>query len=142
MHSAKLHPENRKAYMLSGRAKVTIVSTRTGARFTYKIVRKELDHAERKSEKITLYFVSNLRGSNNETDYVFIGTIFSNGSFRRSDRDDPLKKSTKAFMWCWSHLESPLIEVWHSGVCGRCGRELTDPESIARGLGPTCADID
>lgn len=23
-------------------------------------------------------------------------------------------------------------------VCGRCGRELTDPESIARGIGPDC----
>ena len=28
----------------------------------------------------------------------------------------------------------------HTGECGLCGRELTDPESIARGIGPVCAD--
>lgn len=27
-----------------------------------------------------------------------------------------------------------------TGSCGCCGRELTDPESIARGIGPICAD--
>ena len=27
----------------------------------------------------------------------------------------------------------------HSGVCGRCGSPLTDPESRRRGLGPICA---
>lgn len=26
--------------------------------------------------------------------------------------------------------------------CGKCGRELTDPESIARGIGPTCLGAD
>lgn len=28
--------------------------------------------------------------------------------------------------------------VTESEQCGKCGRELTDPESIARGIGPTC----
>jgi hypothetical protein len=26
----------------------------------------------------------------------------------------------------------------HTGKCGRCGRKLTDPQSIARGIGPDC----
>lgn len=26
-------------------------------------------------------------------------------------------------------------------VCDRCGRHLTDPESIARGIGPECARV-
>ena len=30
------------------------------------------------------------------------------------------------------------FHVYHSGACGRCGRELTDPESIKLGIGPTC----
>jgi len=37
-------------------------------------------------------------------------------------------------------LDSPDIEVWHSGECSRCGRKLTDPTSIEGGLGPVCAD--
>ena len=28
---------------------------------------------------------------------------------------------------------------WHQNKCAHCGRPLTDPESIARGLGPICA---
>lgn len=30
------------------------------------------------------------------------------------------------------------FHVYHTGICGRCGRELTDPESIKAGIGPTC----
>ena len=30
------------------------------------------------------------------------------------------------------------ILIYHSGRCGRCGRKLTDPESIRTGLGPVC----
>jgi hypothetical protein len=29
-------------------------------------------------------------------------------------------------------------EVWHSDTCARCGRALTDPDSIATRLGPEC----
>ena len=29
-------------------------------------------------------------------------------------------------------------EVWHADTCARCGRELTDPSSIAARLGPEC----
>jgi hypothetical protein len=29
----------------------------------------------------------------------------------------------------------------HEGKCGRCGRELTHPESIDTGIGPDCAQI-
>jgi hypothetical protein len=28
----------------------------------------------------------------------------------------------------------------HGTVCSTCGRELSDPESIARGVGPDCAE--
>jgi hypothetical protein len=33
------------------------------------------------------------------------------------------------------HLQAEYAEA---DKCGRCGRELTDPESIARGIGPEC----
>lgn len=37
-------------------------------------------------------------------------------------------------------LESSILYGQNLGVCGRCGRALTDPESRARGIGPVCAE--
>lgn len=31
------------------------------------------------------------------------------------------------------------VTIYHVGKCGMCGRKLTDPTSIATGLGPICA---
>lgn len=52
----------------------------------------------------------------------------------------------KALEWALPYLTTGKslpepAEVWHEGRCGRCGRALTDPESIARGLGPECWEI-
>ena len=63
--------------------------------------------------------------------------------------------SALAFRWLWAHLTERIsvgpwlstgkagflpisVRFWHEGRCGRCGRTLTDPESIKRGLGPVC----
>ena len=48
--------------------------------------------------------------------------------------------------WCARQLlrflaGQPLpegLEVWEESCCGRCGRELTDPVSVERGVGPEC----
>ena len=141
MHPAILAPEARKPYILAGRAKVTVVSSRTGTRFTYKIVAKETTDRHT-GEKTTLHFVSVLCGPDNGADYTFLGTIFDSATFRHGARSSilPSSPSAQAWVWLWQNITSDKAEVWHSGECGRCGRELTDPESIARGLGPTCAE--
>lgn len=33
------------------------------------------------------------------------------------------------------------MKLYHEGVCCRCGRPLTTPESIERGMGPVCMNI-
>lgn len=141
MHPAILAPEARKPYILAGRAKVTVVSLKTGARFTYKVVAKSAEdyHTQYPTK---LYFVSVLCGPDNGADYSFLGTIFQDGTYRHSSRSNVSLNAPSAQAWCWlwMNITSEKAEVWHSGECGRCGRELTDPESIARGLGPTCAE--
>jgi hypothetical protein len=69
---------------------------------------------------------------------VYLGKIIG-GAFRRS-RD------------CSNELESQVLEVAKDpkaaaiaygkkyGVCSVCGRELSDPESVERGIGPICAE--
>ena len=53
--------------------------------------------------------------------------------------------SAKAWRWFDANLQAGRVpeqlEVWHEGRCGRCGRALTVPESIERGIGPECVGI-
>lgn len=52
------------------------------------------------------------------------------------------KDEYAAFMWILYHvfynrLPDEMV-VYHTGICCVCARELTDPESIKIGIGPTC----
>ncbi len=146
--SAPLTPEFRENYILGGRAVFTLVSLRSKARFTYRVVAKEVVDAAKAGDdetnidipKKTLRFVSLLNGPDNTRDYTFLGTIFPSGDYRHGNKSkvSPEAASAKAFVWFWDHMESDQVEVWHEGVCSRCGRPLTDPESVQRGLGPIC----
>ena len=132
-------------FALGGRATFTLVSRKTGTRFTYKVVKAK----EPRNGKHA-FFVSVLTGPENTNDYTFFSTIFKGDSleFRHSDRggigaDAP---SAKAFAWFYRKVliedcdpATVNLEIWHSGRCCRCNRKLTVPESIASGIGPECA---
>jgi hypothetical protein len=135
--SAILAPLFRKPYMLAGKSVITVVSNKTGTRFTYRIVKKDTP-----KDKDTVHFVKVLNGPENTRDYQFLGTIFAEERYRHGKKSpiSPEAPSARAFQWLWWNLGSDLVEVWHAGRCGRCGRLLTDPESIERGLGPKCAE--
>jgi hypothetical protein len=132
---SELTKEHRRAYLLSGDATATVVSKKTGARFTYRVRKGE--------DKLSPHFVSVLTGPENTSNYTFLGTIFADGAYRHGKKSPiPLyAPSAAAFAWSWAHLESEELQVYHLGRCGRCGRPLTTPESIERGLGPVCAGV-
>lgn len=124
-----------KGFALAGNARLTVRSTRTGTRFTYRL---------RQSKDKAVTFVSVLTGTDNESDYEFFGTLKPDGRFVGSSRSRVTLEapSAKAFVWLWTALAADhlpgTVEVWHEGRCGRCGRALTVPESLATGLGPEC----
>ena len=130
----QVEPGHRADYMLGGNAKFTVVSPK-GTSFTYQI-RKD-KKAEEGDER---HFVQVLTGPNNQEDFTFLGTIFGGKRYFHGKRSPiaPGAPSATAFKWIWDHAEDPRIEVLSSGVCSRCGRELTDQESIKTGLGPIC----
>lgn len=127
------------AFVLGGNATFTLRSKATDARFTYRV---------RQKDDGKVFFASLLNGADNETSYAYFG-FFRNGTFRhggakaRAGLDAP---SVKAFVWTMARLAEGRIpdnlEIWHEGRCGRCGRKLTVPSSIASGLGPECASRD
>lgn len=131
-----LAPGRRKDYVLAGKATITLESGTTGKRFTYRVTASK----PQRPGDWPVYFVGLLTGPNNETDYRYLGTIFADG-FRitRKSAYAPSTPSVVAFAWFARHWEDARVQVWHEGTCGKCGRTLTVPESIASGLGPICA---
>ncbi len=150
--AGRLRPDAARTFVLGGVATFTLVSRKTSERFTYRVTRSEDDPG-----RPPVWFVSVLIGSNNESDYTYIGIVcgvelettplgralnLARGVFRWTSKsrigvDAP---SVRAFSWFWKHVDHvpDSCEVWHSGACSRCGRALTDPESCAVGVGPIC----
>jgi hypothetical protein len=133
--------EQARDFILAGHARVTLVSQRTGMCFTYSVRVHDTDTG--------IWFVSVLTGPGNTDDYAFLGTVFAQAWGHparyvpgRKSKVDRAAPSARAFAWAWGFVsrgtEPPECEVWHEGRCGRCGRVLTVPESIASGIGPKC----
>lgn len=91
-----------------------------------------------------MWFVGLLTGPDNYADYAYVGLLTQNGDFRLTAKSRYTGDSTpvKAFQYFWKWVSDgempPHMEIRHEGSCGRCGRKLTVPESIDRGIGPEC----
>jgi hypothetical protein len=127
-------------FILGGNATVTVRSKRSGNRFTFKV---------EKSDDDKMFFVKLLVGPDNYKNYKYFGHVFANNQKNfyhgregraKIEFDAP---GAKAFRWSFDKLVNGTIpeelEIWHEGRCGRCGRKLTVPHSIATGFGPECA---
>jgi hypothetical protein len=129
------------AFMLAGNAHVTFQSERTGTRFTYHVRLAD----RRPGDTRTCHFVSVLTGPDH---YDYLGCIYAGRAYAQGakSRIPSSAKSSIAFVWVWTHLLGgkmhPELGVWHEGRCGKCGRRLTTPESIASGIGPVCVGRD
>jgi hypothetical protein len=128
------------SFILAGNSTTTFRSAKTGTHYTYRVRLGE----KRNPTDPDTFFVKLLTGPDNESAYTYIGMI-RNGVFTTTRATKLPKDSVpiKTFTWVFAHLQKNVIpvalEVWHEGRCGRCGRKLTVPESIASGFGPECA---
>lgn len=131
MKSHKLNHSEALKFMFAGNSTTTFVNSDTENRFTFKI-------KQRKDSN--LFFVSVLTGPDV---YVYIGTVI-NGVFKHGFKSkiDKNAQSVRVFNHVLMKLLkgklSNLVEIWHEGRCGKCGRKLTVPQSISTGLGPEC----
>ena len=127
------------AYTLAGKATVTLQSLQSGKHFTFKITK---DKRPAKS----LWWVS-LRHDGDQ--YHTVGALVEDSTnphvwFNpKTERRGSV--SILAFQFYWTHavVKGQLgksLRVMHEGTCGCCGRPLTNPESLDRGIGPYCAE--
>lgn len=136
-------------FLTAGNAHFTVRSLKTGTRYTFRVALAAVKEScswcmQSPCRCARPYFVSYLSGPENTADYTYLGMLSGN-QFRATKASQRLAESTvfKAFSYVYRHLVQrelpPLTELWHEGRCGRCGRTLTVPESIAAGIGPECA---
>lgn len=139
--AAILHERLSRAFVLAGRAIFTVRNPQ-GVRYTFRV--KGLESTE---SRPAAYFVNLLTGPNNTGDYTYVGlldaatgTIRLTAKSRLTEDSTPLKVARWALRVIWTGADAPAgYSIQHAGRCGRCGRVLTVPESIATGLGPECA---
>ena len=132
--------EDIKRFIVGGNAIITLESKKTGRWFTYRIKRAKKDDLK------SPLFVSVLTGNNNETSYTYMGVIFDTDKLdfklTKNSKIGEDALSYKAFNFFFNLLiKNKLHEdmgIYHRGICGRCGRALTVPESLITGLGPEC----
>ena len=125
-----------KDFFFGGNATFTIKSLKTGEHKTYRI---------RQPRGKDVFFVQLLTGRDNENDFTYIGMVntedctlkLTKGSKRNEQSPDVV-----TLRWFLKHLHTDKLlqnaEVYHEGKCGCCGRKLTVPESVERGIGPEC----
>jgi len=131
-----------KDFFFGGNCTFTIKSEKSGEHRTFKI-----KQAKPNPQFATQnYFVSLLSGPNNESDFTYLGLVDkATGVFRltKASRMNDTSPAVVILRWFLGHLFTdgllPNAVVHHEGKCGCCGRTLTVPESITRGIGPECA---
>ena len=130
-----------KRAIFAGRAVITIENGLTGKWFTYRI-------SESKKCRDLRHWVNVLTGNDNTHSYTYMGTIYGGKTFRlnASSRIGAGALSFKAFDRFFHDLMyfgrlNENMHIYHSGVCARCGRTLTVPESLTSGIGPECAKL-
>lgn len=131
-------------FIMSGKAIFTIVSKKSGKRFTYRVEAKRASSRNNRPDA-GFRFVRVMTGSDNQSSYTWLGLIrdlaFVHGQKSPIDVKD---QSSVAIAWVLGQLvrgklPQDQLEIWHEGRCGKCARLLTVPESIKNGIGPECA---
>lgn len=119
-------------YLFAGKAILTIKSMKTGQHFTYRVNRIP------NSDIFTVCYL----GSEG---WYYMGSIFQRSTFKATGKTPAVVVNGvkwKAFEYFFRFLAKgeipPNVRTYHHGKCGACGRRLTDPISIAEGVGPEC----
>jgi len=130
-------PASSLSHLLSGRndakATFTVVSKKTGKDYTFKVKRAEF--------KLEMY--THVSVEINYLDFLRLGHYRNGEVIHKGKVTDTA--SSKAISWLlrqvenknWELLEKS-VTILHLGACMRCGKVLTDADSINSGFGPHC----
>ena len=133
----------RAKFIAAGKAEFVVEDINTGHVREYMVSRhKYFDQGTRKWNVLLLY-----RDRSGESGYAYLGYI-KDGIFTHhtlysvyGEESEEFTAFDSCFLRVGRGRDLPAhIHFYHLGRCGKCGRKLTNPESINRGLGPKCAE--
>lgn len=130
-----------KTFFTGGKATFTVDNGK-GEHYTFKIKRPK-DTGRFRGEPPL--FISLLTGPDNTSSYSYLGMLDATEIVKltRASRMTADSKPVKVARWALFHAfgDKRLPEgyqIRHEGKCGCCGRALTHPDSLTRGIGPEC----
>ena len=115
---------------------ITVKSLATGDHRTVRVRTQPKDSKFAPGERVAQLLV----GSDNTSSYKAFAFIGEDGTVRLFSKN----RDSKVFQWLKRFLETPeafddKVVINFEGHCRKCNRLLTTPESVASGIGPTCA---
>ena len=135
----KQKKDDAKRYISAGKAVFTLETTKYDEGYTYKFVH------DKKDKCVYRFKVYRMFGNDNENDYTFIGLYYSDTGTYKSKADKANKPMYDRLIAAFLRMIHSDTEQWYntckfykSKLCAVCGRRLTTPESIERGIGPEC----
>ena len=123
-------------YIQGGHGVCTIENPYSLNKYTYAF-RKPV-HEEDFAEGVAFVYVKSGRN------FMYVGMMEPDMKFRKTrkskyDTDSPEFKGAKYICDCARIKNFHIrMNIYHEGICGCCGRKLTDPSSIRLGIGPGC----
>lgn len=133
-----------REFILAGNAIFT-ASNPQGQRYTYRV----RAWSPKDDPSRVVRFVDWLTGPDNTADYQYLGVLeVDTARLKHTPKSGAGADSLVFRVGAWAIRclfgvrPIPLgYTIQHAGRCGRCGRLLTVPESIDRGIGPECAAL-
>lgn len=135
-------PKLAKKFLLAGKALFTVDNGKE--HYTFKVRRK--DSTYRNQPQTTFWLSVKSTHPRAKYGYALIGILNpETGTVKCISKSlfIPGSKEYDVAAWaCQVVIRGKMIperyDIQHAGKCGRCGKKLTDPVSIERGLGPDC----
>lgn len=127
-----------KKFIKAGNAIFTLRNEKTNNRFTYKFKQNQ------NNPDIFWVYVLCMLDNTDDRSYKFLGGFSDERKFIHSAKAQIKfeNSSVKTIQWwCQSLYDQSIpkyVKMYHLSHCGRCGKQLTSPDSIISGYGPEC----
>ncbi len=120
-------------------ATYTLTNDESGTHITFRL---------RRPKGFKTMLVDVMTGSCNESDYEYVGSM-NRGLYIKpaATMSDKAAEKLRGVRWYMVGTSKAVkgtramlngVSLHHDGKCACCGRKLTNPESLATGIGPVC----